>query len=265
MKKNNEEKKKLTAVKSEGKKRKAAADQSDKEICLTADQSEKEMKERFPLFWQVKHSDTIHTYIEYQNKVMKSLGFTEHSFAHVAVVADRSRYILETLGADDHTLDLVLTAAWMHDIGNIVNRVDHSQSGALMAFQLLSDMTVPAEDIAQIICAIGNHDEGNGVPVSRLSAALILADKSDVRRSRVQAQDESAFDIHDRVNYSATDSEIKINKDHTGIKLKLHIDTRYGEIGEYFEIFMERMLLCKRAANSLGLEFHLIINETPLM
>lgn len=266
MKKNGEEKKKLTAGRSEEKKKNAKSEKIEEvKKAEAADPSDNEIKDRFPLFWQVRHSDAIHTYIEYQNKAMKSLGFTEHSFAHVAVVADRSRYILETLGADDHTLDLVLTAAWMHDIGNIVNRVDHSQSGALMAFQLLSEMNVPAEDIAQIICAIGNHDEGNGVPVSRLSAALILADKSDVRRSRVQAQDESAFDIHDRVNYSATASEIKINKDHSGIKLKLHIDTRYGEIGEYFEIFMERMLLCKRAANSLGLEFHLIINETPLM
>lgn len=220
---------------------------------------------RFPLFWQVKHSEAVHTYIEYQNKVMKSLGFTEHGFSHVALVADRSRYILETLGDDDHTLDLTLTAAWLHDIGNIVNRVDHSQSGALMAFRLLDDMHVPAEDIARIICAIGNHDEGNGLPVSRISAALILADKSDVRRSRVQADDESKFDIHDRVNFSATDSSVKINKDHTGIKLKLHIDTRYGEIGDYFEIFMERMLLCRKAAASLGLQFHLIINETPLM
>lgn len=224
-----------------------------------------EEKDRFPLYERVRNDEDVKAYLKSQNIAMKALGFTEHGMAHVAVVADRSRYVLETLGDDDHTVDLALTAAWLHDIGNIVNRSEHSQSGALMAFQLLNKMNVPASDIAQVICAIGNHDESNGVPVSRISAALILADKSDVRRSRVQQTDPSLFDIHDRVNFSATESAIKINKDHTSVKLKLHIDTRYGEIGEYFEIFMDRMLLCKRAAESLGLHFHLIINETSLM
>ena len=224
-----------------------------------------ERLQRFPLFDSISKNQSVRTYIQCQNQATSALGFTEHGFAHVAVVAERTRYILETLGEDDHTIDLALTAAWLHDIGNIVNRVDHSQSGALMAFQILNEMKVPAEDIAQIICAIGNHDEGNGVPVSRISAALILADKSDVRRSRVLNRSESQFDIHDRVNYSVNKSEIKINKEHSGIKLKLHIDTRHGEIGEYFEIFMNRMLLCKKAANSLGLQFHLIINEMSLM
>lgn len=224
-----------------------------------------ERLQRFPLFDSISKNQSVRTYIQCQNQATSALGFTEHGFAHVAVVAERTRYILETLGEGDHTIDLALTAAWLHDIGNIVNRVDHSQSGALMAFQILNEMKVPAEDIAQIICAIGNHDEGNGVPVSRISAALILADKSDVRRSRVLNRSESEFDIHDRVNYSVNKSEIKINKEHSGIKLKLHIDTRHGEIGEYFEIFMNRMLLCKKAANSLGLQFHLIINEMSLM
>lgn len=229
------------------------------------DDSEEETLKRFPLFEMIQNCEAARVYIECQNKALKTLGYTEHGFAHVRVVARRTRYILETLGDDDHTVDLALSAAWLHDIGNVVNRVDHSQSGALMAFQILTQLRVPAQDIAPIICAIGNHDEGNGVPVSRISAALILADKSDVRRSRVQQDDESLFDIHDRVNFSATESGIKINKEHTGIKLKLHIDTRYGEIGEYFEIFMDRMLLCKKAAGSLGLAFHLIINETSLM
>ena len=224
-----------------------------------------ERLKRFPLFDSISKNQSVRTYIQCQNQATSALGFTEHGFAHVAVVAERTRYILETLGEGDHTIDLALTAAWLHDIGNIVNRVDHSQSGALMAFQILNEMKVPAEDIAQIICAIGNHDEGNGVPVSRISAALILADKSDVRRSRVLNRSESEFDIHDRVNYSVNKSEIKINKEHSGIKLKLHIDTRHGETGEYFEIFMNRMLLCKKAANSLGLQFHLIINEMSLM
>lgn len=224
-----------------------------------------EEKKRFPLFHKIKNNEAVKTYISCQNEALKALQYTEHSFAHVGIVTERTLYILETLGDDDHTIDLALTAAWMHDIGNIVNRVDHSQSGAIMAFQILNEMKVPASDIAPIICAIGNHDEGNGVPVNRIAAALILADKSDVRRSRVQQNDESKFDIHDRVNFSATECEFKINQNHSGIKLKLHIDTRYGDIGEFLEIFMDRMLLCKRAANSLGLDFHLIINETSLM
>jgi metal-dependent HD superfamily phosphatase/phosphodiesterase len=222
-------------------------------------------QKRFPLFAMVKADHDVTTYIGEQNKSMKALHFTEHSFAHVGMVTERTAYILETLGYDDHTIDLALTAAWMHDIGNIVNRVDHSQTGALMAFTILNRLHITAEDIAPIICAIGNHDEGNGVPVSNISAALILADKSDVRRSRVQEKDEHKFDIHDRVNYSVTDSELKINKEHSAIKLKLGIDTRYGEIGEYFEICMERMLLCKKAANFLKMDFHLIINEQTLM
>ena len=224
-----------------------------------------EYEQRFPLFEKIRHDPSVEAYISEQNLAIKALGYTEHGHAHVGSVAERTRYILETLGEDDHTIDLALCAAWMHDMGNIINRVDHSQSGALMAFAILNRLEVPAQDIAPIICAIGNHDEGNGVPVSKISAALILADKSDVRRSRVQSQDRDRFDIHDRVNYSATGTDLKINREHKGIKLKLHIDTRYCDIGEYFEIFMERMRLCKRAANSLGLEFHLIINETSLI
>ena len=220
---------------------------------------------RFPLFNKVKQNHEISVYIEEQNTSLHALGFTEHSFAHIGVVVDRTAYILDTLGVDDHTIDLALTSAWMHDLGNVINRVDHSQSGALMTFYLLDKMGIPAEDIAPIIRAIGNHDEGSGVPVSDIAAALILADKSDVRRNRVQDEDENNYDIHDRVNYSVKSSKLKINQDHTAIKLKLEIDTRYGEIGEYFEIFMERMLLCRKAARFLNLEFHLIINEQTLM
>ena len=223
------------------------------------------MKQTYPLFEKVKSDHAVNAYISQQNESMVALHYTEHSYAQVHIVAMRTRYILETLEYDPHLVDLALTAAWLHDIGNIVNRSDHSQSGALMAFQILHDMNVPAEDIAQIICAIGNHDEGNGVPVSVIAAALIIADKSDVRRSRVQESDEHQFDIHDRVNFSAVKSKLKINQNRDAIKLKLKIDTRYGEIGEYFEIFMDRMLLCKRAANFLKMDFHLIINEQTLL
>lgn len=220
---------------------------------------------RFPLFDAVRHDEEVTAFIRHQNESMKALGYTEHSFAHVGLVTQRTRYVLETLDTDDHTIDLAMTAAWLHDIGNIVNRVDHSQSGAIMAFHILSRLSAPAEDIAPVMSAIGNHDEGTGVPVDRISAALILADKSDVRRNRVQDKDATNFDIHDRVNYSVTETEFKINQEHSAIKLKLTVDTRYSKVGEYFEIFMERMLLCKKAVEFLGLEFHLIINEQTLI
>ena len=158
-----------------------------------------------------------------------------------------------------------MSAAWLHDIGNIVNRSEHSQSGAIMAFHILSRMAVPAEDIAPIICAIGNHDEGNGVPVSDIAAAVILADKSDVRRNRVQEDSEKDFDIHDRVNYSVTESALKVNSEEKTITLELSIDTQYSEIVEYFQIFMPRMLLCKSAAEHLKLRFELFINDQKLM
>jgi len=216
-------------------------------------------------YQEIKNNEEINTYIRQADLALSALGFTEHSFAHINIVTERTGYILDTLGLDDHTIDLAMTAAWMHDIGNVINREDHSQSGAMMAFYILDKMGIPAEDIAPIIRAIGNHDEGSGVPVSNIAAALILADKSDVRRSRVQDDNEANYDIHDRVNYSVTGSKLKINMEHTAIKLKLEIDTRYGEIGEYFEIFMQRMILCRKAARFLNLEFHLIINEQTLM
>ena len=222
-------------------------------------------KERFPLFNRLRVDEEVKAYIGEQNKAMKALHYTEHSFAHVGLVAARTAEILEALGTDDHSIDLAMSAAWLHDIGNIVNRSEHSQSGAIMAFHILSRLGVPALDIAPIICAIGNHDEGNGVPVSDIAAAVILADKSDVRRNRVQEDDESKFDIHDRVNYSVTSAALDVDSDRKTITLSLNIDNHYSEIGEYFQIFMPRMLLCKSAAEHLKLEFDLCINGQKLM
>ena len=159
----------------------------------------------------------------------------------------------------------MMIAGYLHDIGNIVNRVEHSQSGAIIAFRILDHLGFPPDEIGQIVTAIGNHDEGTGVPVSELAAALILADKSDVRRNRVRNQDASAFDIHDRVNYSVTRSELKINEAHTLIKLKLSVDTHYSSVMDYFEIFLQRMVLCRKAAEKLGLQFKLMINEQQLI
>lgn len=216
-------------------------------------------------FEDIKRDPRVRTYIQKADESLIALGFTEHSFAHVGLVAANSKYILETLGYSEREVELVQMAGYLHDIGNLVNRIDHSQSGAVMAFRLLDRMGMEPEDIAEIVTAIGNHDEGTGKPVSSLAAALILADKSDVRRSRVRNQDTASFDIHDRVNYSVTKAELKINESKTLIKLKLHIDTRYGSVMDYFEIFLNRMTLCRKAAETLGLQFKLIINEQQLV
>lgn len=216
-------------------------------------------------FDEIRHNEDINTYIRKADESLVALGYTEHSFAHVTMVADTARYIMETLGYPARQVELVQIAAYLHDIGNLVNRVDHSQSGAVMAFRLLDNLGMPASEISEIVTAIGNHDEGTGRPVSPMAAALILADKSDVRRSRVRNRDEASFDIHDRVNYSVKKAELKINESHTLIKLKLSVDTRYGSVMDYFEIFMNRMLLCRKAAEELGLQFKLMINEQQLM
>ncbi len=214
---------------------------------------------------EVKNNPAIRTYIERADESLVTLGFTEHSFAHVTKVAETAGYILETLGYSAREVEMVKIAGWLHDIGNLVNRVDHSQSGAVMAFRLLDNLNCDPEDIATIVTAIGNHDEGTGVPVNAVAAALILADKSDVRRSRVRNEDTLNFDIHDRVNYSVTKSVLKVNEEHSLIKLKLSVDTKYGSVMDYFEIFMQRMILCRKAAEKLGLQFKLIINEQQLI
>ena len=214
---------------------------------------------------QIKDNETIQIYIAQADKSLAALGFTEHSFAHVTRVAEMAGYILSTMGYEPRTVEVAKIAGYLHDIGNLVNRVDHSQSGAVMAFRLLDNLGFDPLEIATIVTAIGNHDEGTGVPVDEVAAALILADKSDVRRSRVRNQDIQSFDIHDRVNYSVTKSELKINEARTLIKLKLTVDTRFGSVMDYFEIFMGRMLLCRKAAEKLGLQFKLMINEQQLI
>lgn len=216
-------------------------------------------------FEDIKNNEEIKTYISQADKSLIALGFTEHSFAHVTTVANTSKYILETLGYPSHDVELVQIAAYLHDIGNLVNRIEHSQSGAILAFRILDKMQMPAEDIALIATAIGNHDEGTGVAVNHIAAALILGDKTDVRRTRVRNQDFTSFDIHDRVNYSVKKSIVKINEEKTIIKLKLFLDNHFGSIMDYFEIFMDRMILCRKAAEKLGLEFKLIINEQQLI
>ena len=214
---------------------------------------------------EITQNEAIKTYIIRADESLGSLGFTEHSFAHVTHVAETAGYILKTLGYDDRTIELAKIAGYLHDIGNLVNRKDHAQSGAVMAWSILNDMKCDAAEMATIVTAIGNHDEGTGVPVNTVAAAMILADKADVRRSRVRNNDISKFDIHDRVNYSVKKSTLKINEEKTIVKLKLTIDTKFGSVMDYFEIFMTRMILCRKAAEKLGLQFKLIINEQQLI
>lgn len=214
---------------------------------------------------ELRKNESVKAYISGADRSLAALGFTEHSFAHVTKVADTCAEILSVMGYSAHETELAKIAAYLHDIGNLVNRIDHSQSGAVMAFRILDKLNMEASDIATVVSAIGNHDEGTGVPVDAVSAALILADKSDVRRSRVRNRDKASFDIHDRVNYSVRKSSLKISEDKKAITLKLDIDTRYGSIMEYFEIFMQRMILCRKAAEKLGLTFKLEINGQPLL
>ena len=216
-------------------------------------------------YQEIRDNEEISTYIRQADMSLSALGYTEHSFAHVTIVAEKAGYILQTLGYDKRLVELAKIAGYLHDIGNLVNREEHSQSGAIIAFRILDHLNFPPEEVGLIVTAIGNHDEGTGTPVSPLAAALILADKSDVRRNRVRNQDISTFDIHDRVNYSVKKAELKINEAHTIIKLKLSVDTRYGSVMDYFEIFMQRMILCRKAAEKLGLQFKLMINEQQLI
>ena len=216
-------------------------------------------------FQDIKNNDTIKTYISQADQSLLALGYTEHSFAHVISVANTAKYILESLEYPEHDIELVQIAAYLHDIGNLINRNDHSQSGALLAFRLLSEMGMPPMDIAKISTAIGNHDEGTGMPVNTLSAALIIGDKADVRRSRVRNRDFTSFDIHDRVNYSVKKSTIKIDDDKKSIKLMLDIDNNFSSVMDYFEIFLDRMILCRKAAEKLGLKFILYINNQQVI
>ena len=214
---------------------------------------------------EIRKNEDIKNYITHADKSLEALGFTEHSFAHVTRVAHTAKYILETLGYEKHKIELAMIAAYLHDIGNLVNRDEHSQSGAVMAFRILDKLNMESNDVATVVTAIGNHDEGTGVPINPISAALILGDKSDVRRSRVRNHDVASFDIHDRVNYSVTSSELKISEDKKEISLELAIDTEYSSVTDYFEIFLARMLLCRKAAEILGMKFRLVINGQKLM
>ena len=215
---------------------------------------------------QIKNDPAIKTYVKEADASLAALGYTEHSFAHVTRVAVTAGEILSALNYPERDVELARIAGYLHDIGNLVNRVDHSQSGAILAFRILDRMGMDPQEIAKIVAAIGNHDEGTGVPVSAIAAALILADKSDVRRTRVRDKVLiNRGDIHDNVNYSVTESSLTVSEDKKHITLALKIDTSFSAVMDYFEIFLKRMILCRAAAEKLGLTFRLDINGQVLL
>ena len=216
-------------------------------------------------FEDIRSSKEISTYITKGNDLLGVLGYTEHGFGHAGKTAQKAAEILTLLNYDERTVELARISGYMHDIGNCINRHDHAQSGAVMAFRILDRMGLPPDELADIIGAIGNHDEGTGSSISPISAALILADKSDVRRSRVRKRDISMADIHDRVNYAVYESNLTVNVETRQIVLSLEIDTTISAVMDYFEIFLSRMLMCRKAAEYLGLNFELSINSIRLL
>jgi len=216
-------------------------------------------------FESIKNNPEINTYIKQADASMRAMGFTEHSFAHVTKCAMDASSLLEELGYSPREVELARIAGYMHDIGNVINRDDHAHNGALMAFRLLDKLGMPPEELAMIITAIGNHDEHTAHPVNAIAAALILADKSDVRRSRVRNRDSISFDIHDRVNYSVARSGLTLDKQAGTITLSMDIDTDVCAVMDYFEIFTTRMLLCRKAAEFFGLKFKLRINDAVIL
>lgn len=213
----------------------------------------------------VRKNERINAYIKKADESLKSMGYTEHSFAHVTKVAENAGMILKTLGYPEREAELARIAGYLHDIGNVVNRIDHAQSGAIMAFRILETMGADPESVSTIVTAIGNHDESTAFPVNPVAAALILADKTDVIYTRVRNLDPATFDIHDRVNYAVKKSDIAIDAEKGEIQARLRIDTTMCSVMDYFEIFLGRMILCRKAADKLGIKFTLRINGQKLL
>lgn len=214
---------------------------------------------------EVKKDKEINVLIDNTERQLTELGYTEHGRRHISIVSEIAGNILKELGYSEKEIELARIAGYLHDIGNAINRVDHAHNGAIMAYEILKRMGMSLEDAAEIMMAIGNHDEGSGTAVSAISAALILADKSDVHRSRVRNENMSRFDIHDRVNYAVEEAKIQVDVENKKIYLKLKIDTEICPVIKYFEIFLDRMLMCKKAASYLKVWFHLEINGAVLL
>ena len=213
----------------------------------------------------VMANEEVQAFVHASQKQLKALGYTEHSNRHIGIVSKRTGEILQKLGYDERTIELGKIAGYLHDIGNCINRVDHAHTGAILAYNILKEMGMSAEERTEIMMAIGNHDEGTGTAVSDISAALILADKSDVHRDRVVNTNMSTFDIHDRVNYDVTDAKLEIDENERKVILSLTIDTQICPVLDYFQIFMDRTMMSKYAANYLHIWFELLINGTKLL
>ncbi|MGN0587895.1 MAG: HD domain-containing protein [Oscillospiraceae bacterium] len=213
----------------------------------------------------IKQDEDIRTYIKNADAAVEAQGYTEHSFAHVEKAAASVEMILTELGYPPRQVELGKIAAYLHDIGNVINRIDHAQSSAVMAFRLLDNLNMPAEEICAVISAIGNHDEHTAQPLNAIASALIIADKTDVRRSRVRNISSADYDIHDRVNYAVEQSQLYFSEDKKSLILELTLDTKIASVMEYFEIFLDRMLLCKRSAEFFGLNFQMKVNGAFVM
>lgn len=216
-------------------------------------------------FEDVKNNEEVNSLIIGAQKQLDALGYTEHATRHITIVSNRAAYVLKEMGYDQHRIELAKIAGYMHDIGNCVNRVDHAHSGAVLSYNILKEMGMDIQDRTEIMMAIGNHDEATGTAVSDISAALILADKSDVHRDRVRNTNISSFDKHDKVNYAVTQSQFTIDaKDRKAI-LSLTIDTKICPVLDYFEIFMERTMMSKYAAKYLEIWYELYINGSKIL
>ena len=213
----------------------------------------------------VKNDKEVNVLVDNTERQLTELGYTEHGRRHIGIVSEIAGNILEELGYSEREIELARIAGYLHDIGNSINRMDHAHTGAILAYDILKRLGMPLEDAAEIMMAIGNHDENSGTAVSTVSAALILADKSDVHRSRVRNENLSRFDIHDRVNYAVEEAKVEVDTENMKIYLKLKIDTEICPVIKYFEIFLDRMLMCKKAASYLDVWFHLEINGAVLL
>lgn len=212
----------------------------------------------------VREYPLVRIFLQYADRNLEAMGYTEHGVRHAELTANIARNILLRLGYPEREAELAAISGYLHDIGNVINREGHEIAGAMLAYEVLSQLGMPLGEIAQIMAAIGNHDEGSGYPISNISAALIIADKSDVHYTRVRNPNPSTFDIHDRVNFAVQRSFLNVDKDAKKIRLELDVNTELISIMEYFEIFLQRMLLCRRAADFLGCSFRLVVNQVEM-
>ena len=214
---------------------------------------------------QIRQREDIQVYISRADRNMEAIGYTEHGFRHADIVAERARHIISSLGRDAREAELAAIGGYLHDMGNVATRAEHGQVAVMLAYSILGEMGMPPAELAEIMSAVGNHEEQYGDPFGPVAGAVIIADKSDVARSRVRDIHPSRYDEHDRVNYATMSSSVTVNHDRTIISLHLEIDTEIAPIMEYFELFLDRMVMARRAAKMLGAHFELVINGTKLL